>query len=93
MVFCHFFRNFATVTGKIHETMKITLLKPKGMKETMSRVELHKAVKDIASGTYVDEVHRLRELYPLVHPKKDAEGRIMSNYKLKLALPRLCTGL
>ena len=60
------------------------------MKETMSRVELHKAVKDIASGTYVDEVHRLRELYPLVHPKKDAEGRIMSNYKLKLALPRLC---
>ena len=70
--------------------MKITLLKPKGMKETMSRVELHKVVKDIASGTYVDEVHRLRELYPLVHPKKDAEGRIMSNYKLKLALPRLC---
>ena len=70
--------------------MKITVLKLKGTKETMTRVELEQVVKDIACGEYVGEVHRLRELYPLVHPKKDGVGRMMSNYKLRLTLPLLC---
>ena len=70
--------------------MKITVLKPKGTKETITRVELEQVVKDIACGECVEEVHRLRELYPLVHPKKDGEGRLLSDYKLKLTLPLLC---
>ena len=70
--------------------MKISVLKPKGTRETISRTELERVVEAIGCGEYVDEVHRLRELYPLVHPKRDEVGRMLSDYKLKLALPRLC---
>ena len=70
--------------------MKISVLKPKGTRETISRTELEQVVKAIGCGEYVDEVHRLRQLYPLVHPKRDEVGRMLSDYKLKLALPRLC---
>ena len=70
--------------------MKITVIKPKGTKETITRVELVKVVEDIARGEYVNEVHRLREVYPLIHPKKEADGRMRREYKMKLELPRIC---
>ena len=70
--------------------MKITVIKPKGTKETVTRVELVKVVEDIARGEYVNEVHRLREVYPLIHPKKEADGRMRREYKMKLELPRIC---
>ena len=70
--------------------MKITVFKPKGTKETVTRVELVKVVEDIARGEYVNEVHRLREVYPLIHPKKEADGRMRREYKMKLELPRIC---
>ena len=70
--------------------MKISILKPKGKKETVTRVELMRVVKEMVQGEYLTEVHRLRELYPLVHPTKTEDGQLSSSFNLKLTLPRLC---
>jgi len=40
--------------------MKITILKLKGKKETVTRMELVQVVKAIAQGEYLGEVHSLR---------------------------------
>ena len=70
--------------------MKITILKLKGKKETVTRMELVQVVKAIAQGEYLGEVHSLRELYPLIHPTKTEDGQLKSSYNFKLTLPRLC---
>ena len=70
--------------------MKISILKPRGKKETVTRAELVQVVKEMVQGKYLTEVHRLRELYPLVHPTKTEDGQLSSSFNLKLTLPRLC---
>ena len=70
--------------------MKITMIKTKGTKETLSRMELGDVINQIATGEYIDEVHRLRELYPLIRTTRTEDGQIRSDFDLKLTLPRLC---
>lgn len=70
--------------------MKITIIKTKGTKETLTRMELDDVVKEIAGGQYIDEVHRLRELYPLMRATRTEDGQVKTDFDLKLTLPRLC---
>ena len=70
--------------------MKITIIKTKGTKETMTRMELADVINEIVNGEHIAEVHRLRELYPLIRTARTEDGRIRSDFDLKLTLPRLC---
>ena len=70
--------------------MKITVFKSKGKSETIVREPLDAVVKAMMEGTYADEVRYLRQLYPLIHPSRDEEGRVVSNFNFKMTLPRLC---
>ena len=70
--------------------MKITIIKNKGTKETVTRMELGDVINKIASGEYIAEVHRLRELFPLIHATSTEDGQLRSDFDLKLTLPRLC---
>ena len=70
--------------------MKITVFKSKGQRESIVREPLDAVVKAMVEGAYIEEVHYLRQLYPLIHPSRDEEGRMVSNFNFKMTLPRLC---
>lgn len=70
--------------------MKITLLKPYRKTEVIKRVELAEVVRMMAEGDVVDEVHRIREIYHLLRPRRMADGRVETNFAGGIRLPRLC---
>lgn len=70
--------------------MKVTVFKPKGNRETMINMEIEQIVDHLRTGKYEDEVREVRRIFPLIHPKQNAEGRIVSDYEFRTHLPRLC---
>ena len=70
--------------------MKITLLKPYRKTEVINRVELAEVVRMMAEGDVVDEVHRIREIYHLLSPRRMADGRVETNFASGIRLPRIC---
>ena len=70
--------------------MKISVFKQKGTKETVVREEIGTIVEAICSGKYQDEVRKLREVYPLIHPRRTEDGQMVTDFSYKMTLPRLC---
>ena len=72
--------------------MEIAVFKTKGNKETIVKNELELVVKAIREGQYRDEVAELRQIYPLIRPTRDDDGRMQTAFSLqfRLELPRLC---
>ena len=70
--------------------MKITMIKPRGTKETMTNMEMEQLVEQIRTGKYQDEVREIRNLFPLIHPKRDETGRMVSDFEFRMPLPRIC---
>ena len=70
--------------------MKISVFKQKGTKETVVREEIGTIVEAICSGNYQDEVRKLREVYPLIHPRRTEDGQMVTDFSYKMTLPRLC---
>lgn len=70
--------------------MKITMIKPRGTKETMTNMEMEQLEEQIRTGKYQDEVREIRNLFPLIHPKRDETGRMVSDFEFRMPLPRIC---
>ena len=70
--------------------MKISFFKQKGNKETIVRHEIDQLAQSISQGEYVHEVHHLREYYHLIHPRRTEDGRMETDFKFRLELPRIC---
>ena len=71
-------------------SMKITVFKRKGPKETVVRESLADIAEAIRNGKHIDEVHHLRQYYHLMHPRRTEDGRMETNFDFKMTLPRLC---
>ena len=71
-------------------SMKITVFKRKGPKETVVRESLADIAEAIRNGKHIDEVHHLRQYYHLMHPRRTEDGRMDTNFDFKMTLPRLC---
>lgn len=71
-------------------SMKITVFKRKGPKETVVRESLADIAEAIRNGKHIDEVHNLRQYYHLMHPRRTEDGRMETNFDFKMTLPRLC---
>lgn len=70
--------------------MKISVFKQKGNKETIVRQEIDLLAQAITDGEFVGEVHRLREYYHLLHPRRTEDGRMVTDFKFRMDLPRIC---
>ena len=70
--------------------MKISVFKQKGNKETIVRHEIDILAQSIFSGEYIHEVHHLREYYHIIHPRRTEDGRMVTDFKFRLELPRIC---
>ena len=71
-------------------SMKITVFKRKGPKETVVREGLADIAEAIRNGKHIDEVHNLRQYYHLMHPRRTEDGRMETSFDFKMTLPRLC---
>ena len=71
-------------------SMKITVFKRKGLKETVVREGLADIAEAIRNGKHIDEVHNLRQYYHLMHPRRTEDGRMETSFDFKMTLPRLC---
>ena len=71
-------------------SMKITVFKRKGPKETVVRESLADIAEAIRNGKHIDEVHHLRQYYHLMHPRRTEDGRMETSFDFKMTLPRLC---
>lgn len=71
-------------------SMKITVFKRKGPKETVVREGLADIAEAIRNGKHINEVHNLRQYYHLMHPRRTEDGRMETNFDFKMTLPRLC---
>ena len=71
-------------------SMKITVFKRKGPKETVVREGLADIAEAIRNGKHIDEVHHLRQYYHLMHPRRTEDGRMETCFDFKMTLPRLC---
>ena len=70
--------------------MKVTLWKPYRRTEVINRVELAEAVRMMAEGELINEVHRIREAYHLMHTWRQEDGRVETNFAGGIGLPRIC---
>ena len=71
-------------------SMKITVFKRKGPKETVVREGLADIAEAIRNGKHINEVHHLRQYYHLMHPRRTEDGRMETSFDFKMTLPRLC---
>lgn len=56
--------------------MNVTLLKKKGSKEVINRIELADLAAAIKNGVLQKSVKHFRELYHLMNPRRLADGQI-----------------
>jgi len=70
--------------------MKITLIKPYRKTETFSRAELKEVATMIAESEQIEEVHRIREVYHLMHTRRMEDGQVDTDFVGCIKLPRLC---
>lgn len=73
--------------------MKVTVMKPKGKKETIVRMEIEDVVKNISGSKFAAEVRNLREIYPFLAQCRQENGRIESDFHQHTQLPMLCFAL
>ncbi|MDO5525608.1 MAG: VapE family protein [Prevotella sp.] len=73
--------------------MKVTVMKPKGKKETIVRMEIEDVVRNISDSNYAAEVRNLREIYPFLTQCRQEDGRIESDFHQSAPLPMLCFAL
>ena len=71
-------------------SMKTTVFKRKGPKETVVRESLADIAEAIRNGKHINEVHNLRQYYHLMHPRRTEDGRMETSFDFKMTLPRLC---
>ena len=70
--------------------MKVTLLKIKGKKETINRVELEEVAASIKNGDLEYDVKELRTVYHLMNPHRLVDGQVATSWKGGVRLPRVC---
>lgn len=72
------------------KTMKISVFKRKGNKETLVREELSTIVSQMAGEEYLGEIRRFREVWHLMHPSRTDDGQFVTDFNYKMTLPRIC---
>ena len=70
--------------------MKVTVLKKKGKKEVINRVELSDLAAAIKDGLIQGTVKYTREIYHLMNPHRLADGQISTQWEGGVKLPRIC---
>ena len=70
--------------------MNVTLLKKKGSKEVINRIELADLAAAIKNGVLQKSVKHIRELYHLMNPRRLADGQIDVQWEGGVKLPRIC---
>ena len=68
-------------------SMKITVFKRKGPKETVVREGLTDIAEAIRNGKHIDEVHHLRQYYHLMHPRRTEDGRMGRDRQIQKRIP------
>ena len=70
--------------------MKITLLKRSGKREVINRIELEQVARLIKTAQLEKSVWDLRSRYHLMQTRRLEDGRIETNWKGGITLPRIC---
>ena len=70
--------------------MKVTLLKRSGKREVINRIELEQIVGLIKTAQLEKSVWDLRSRYHLMQTRRLDDGRIETNWKGGITLPRIC---
>lgn len=70
--------------------MKVTLLKKDGKKEVINRIELADMAAAIKDGMIQNAVKRMREVYHLMTTHRLEDGRIATDWRGGIQLPRVC---
>lgn len=70
--------------------MRITLIKKNRHKDVINRLDIAEAVRMMATGEQLDEVHRIRSMYHLMRCIRKEDGQIETNFEGGIQLPRLC---
>ncbi len=71
--------------------MRVTILKKRGKREVINRVELADLAGAIMNGANDDSVRRIREYYHLMNPQRLPDGRLAApSWKNGIVLPRIC---
>ncbi|MBR6892949.1 MAG: hypothetical protein IKN15_06910 [Bacteroidaceae bacterium] len=70
--------------------MKVTLLKRDGKKEVINRVDLADMAAAIKDGMIQNAVKRMREVYHLMTTHRLEDGRIATDWRGGIQLPRVC---
>ena len=70
--------------------MKITLLKQYRKKETITRIDIEQAAGIIGECLLENSVRSLREIYHLIRTKRLDDGKVQTNFKGGIQLPRVC---
>ena len=70
--------------------MKATIFKLSNKKEVINRLEIEDIAKVIKEGVVSKEVKRIREVYHLMRLVRHEDGRVTSNFKHDIRLPRVC---
>ena len=70
--------------------MKVTIVKRKGKKDVINRVELADVAADIKNGLLENEVRKIREVYHLMNPHRIEDGQVATSWKGGIRLPRVC---
>ena len=70
--------------------MKVTLLKRSGKREVINRIELEQVVGLIKTAQLEKSVWDLRSRYHLMQTRRLEDGRIETNWKGGITLPRIC---
>ena len=70
--------------------MKVTVLKKKGKKEVINRIELNDLAAAIKDGLIQGTVKYAREIYHLMNPHRLADGQISTQWEGGVKLPRIC---
>ena len=78
------FENYITIY------MKVTVLKKKGKKEVINRIELNDLAAAIKDGLIQGTVKYAREIYHLMNPHRLADGQISTQWEGGVKLPRIC---
>ena len=70
--------------------MKVTVLKKKGKKEVINRIELNDLAAAIKDGLIQGTVKYTREIYHLMNPHRLADGQVSTQWEGGIKLPRIC---
>ena len=70
--------------------MNVTFLKISRRKEVINRVNLSGIAGFIKACVAKKEVRRIREVYHLMKPERQADGQVKTWFRPDIRLPRIC---